>query len=240
MTREERIVEVLSACFQRMQPENPEPPSQEEANYTALALVANRQVPYQWAWELPDTMMWRAGFNDPLEMFLALSETELETVIREPKCAHRLPATMARLMKGTALAIDIQYGGDFRNLYVGRGIPEILCSLLALPGYGRKLARLALRTIVVDWTAYDLGQVHGNRSEVDAVPDVHVCRVLHRLGLIDSPDPVLAIEVARALAPDSPYVIDGAFEHGLTVCSSTPRCKDCRLQRICPSARSRT
>lgn len=200
MNRESLIVEVLADCFATMQPTEPEPPCRDESNYTGLALVANRQVAYQWAWELPDTMMRRTGYLDPVAMFLELSVDELETVIRQPKCAHRLPKTMAKLMKGTATVIAEHYDADFRNLYLGQQIPEVLRRLLALPGYGRKLARLALRTIVVDWRAYDLGHVLGSRADVDAVPDVHVMRVLHRLGLIESIDPDLAVEAARALA----------------------------------------
>lgn len=230
--REQEIVRVLADLFWEMVPPDPEPPSKSSANYTFIALCGNRLIAYERAWQLPNTMMIRSGFNDPIEMCTSLSPTQLEAVIRQPPCGHRLPGRIAGAMSGTAHEIVEKYDGDARNLYMGQDVATVLRRLAALPGYGRKLARLALRIVLLDWA----GQVSGDRAELDVTPDLHVCRVLHRLGIIDRPEPALALESARRLSPAAPYLVDGAFLLGTTVCGSRPDCGACELWAHCPQA----
>lgn len=228
--REREIVRVLAGLFWEMVPD-PAPPSKFEANYALIALCGNRMIAYERAWALPDTMLDRHGaFSDPVEMRAALSASELEALIRQPPCGHRLPGRIAAAMSGTALQVVERYGGDARNLYLGQDVATVLKRLEALPGYGCKLARLALRIILLDWAA----DVAGDRAMLDVTPDLHVCRVLHRLGLIDRPEPSLALESARRLSTAAPYLVDGGFRLGTTVCGSRPNCGICPLWVYCP------
>lgn len=226
--RERDIVCVLAELFGEMVAD-PTPPTRTEANYTMIALCGNRMIAYERAWALPQTMMLRSGFDDPLDMCVRLSAEELESVIRQPPCGHRLPGRIAVAMRGTAGNIESEYDGDARNLYHGQDVATVLRRLESLPGYGRKLARLALRIILLDWD----GDVAGDRAALDVTPDLHVCRVLRRLGLIERADPKLAIEAARRLSPSSPYLVDGAFALGTTVCGARPRCGECPLRTHC-------
>lgn len=230
--REQEIVRVLAELFWDMVPD-PAPPSKLEANYAIVALCGNRMIAYERAWALPDTMLERDGrFADPIEMCATLSAPELEALIRQPPCGHRLPGRIAAAMSGTALEVVKRYGGDARNLYLRQDVPTVLNRLEALPGHGRKLARLALRIILLDWAA----DVAGDRAMLDVTPDLHVCRVLQRLGLIDRAEPSLALEAARRLSPAAPYLADGAFRLGTTVCGSRPKCGICRLWEHCSQA----
>lgn len=227
--REREIVRVLAKLLGEMV-SDPMPPTRAEANYTMIALCGNRMIAYERAWALPRMMMQRSGFDDSLEMCVRLSVDELESVIRQPPCGHRLPGRIAVAMSGTAHIIESQCHGDARNLYQEQDVVTVLRRLEALPGYGRKLARLALRIILLDWG----GDVAGDRAALDVTPDLHVCRVLERLGLIERADPGLAIEAARRLSPDAPYLVDGAFALGTTVCGARPRCEECPLRTQCP------
>lgn len=228
-SREDQIVRVLTELFWEMVPD-PAPPSKFEANYALIALCGNRMIAYERAWALPDTMLDRNGqFTDPIEMCATLSASELEALIRQPPCGHRLPGRIAAAMSGTARQVVEKYGGDARNLYLGKDVATVLTRLEALPGYGRKLARLALRIVLLDWAA----DVAGDRAMLDVTPDLHVCRVLHRLGLIERPEPSLALESARRLSPAAPYLVDGGFALGTTVCGAQPRCGQCPLWVHC-------
>ena len=228
MTREERILAVLSDYFYRMVPEEPEPPSAWDANYTLIALCGNRLVNYERAWQLPFTMMERTGYEDPLEMCRALTVEELEAAIRVPPCGHRMPRRVALAMHGTARAIAEDYSGDARTLYHGQPLAVVQERLGALSGYGRKLSRLAMLIILFHWG----GEV--GEGILDCAPDLHVCRVLHRLGLIAEPDPELALQAARKLSPLAYYLADGAFGLGTTLCGAKPACGDCPLHSDCP------
>lgn len=226
--REIAIVSVLADLFAEMVGD-PRPPSRADANYAMVALCGNRMIAYERAWALPQTMMDRTGFQCPVEMCSHLSTGELEAVIRQPPCGHRLPGRIAAAMSGTARVIASEYLGDARNLYQSHDVATVLRRLEALPGYGRKLSRLALRIILLDWA----GDVAGDRAELDLSPDLHVCRVLFRLGLIERPDPLLAIEAARRVSPNAPYLVDGAFSLGTTVCGARPKCEACGLLAHC-------
>ena len=231
LSREHEIVSVLAGLFEEMVRE-PEPPSRGEANYTIIALCGNRMIAYERAWALPRTMLARTGFSDPVEMCTSLSVAELETVIRQPPCGHRLPGRIAAAMSGTAHDVADMYAGDARNLYLSQDVATVLARLEALPGYGQKLARLALRIILLDWA----GDVRGDRAALDVTPDLHVCRVLFRLGLIKRAEPRLAIEAARRLCPSAPYLVDGAFALGTTICGAKPKCGACPLWVHCPQS----
>lgn len=226
--REQAIVSVLADLFAEMVGD-PKPPTRAEANYAFIALCGNRMIAYERAWALPQTMLDRAGFECPVEMCTRLSASELEAVIRQPPCGHRLPGRIAAAMSGTARAIESEYAGDARNVYRGQDVSVVLRRLEALPGYGRKLARLALRIILLDWA----GDVRGERAFLDVTPDLHVCRVLYRLGLIGTPSPPLAIDAARRASPSAPYLVDGAFALGTSVCGARPACNRCSLARHC-------
>src|SRR4029079_4656695 len=116
---------------------------------------------------------------------------------------------------GMAQAVEERFGGE---------VPVELDDLVTLPGVGRKTGNV-VRSV---W------------FEVPGLPvDTHVTRLSHRLRLTNETDPV-KIEL------DLNGIIDPAergnfslrpIEHGRRVCDARrPRCDDCVLADICPSA----
>ncbi len=103
-------------------------------------------------------------------------------------------------------------------------VPGPMKDLVGLPGVGRKTANVV-------------------RSEALGLPglpvDTHVLRLSRLLGLTDETDPV---KVERELNPMVPAAERGAFSlrlilHGRRVCiARRPRCGECVLADICPSA----
>ena len=122
----------------------------------------------------------------------------------------------AKSLIGMAKAVTAHHGGE---------IPRTMEELVVLPGIGRKTANVVL------------GNAFGLNEGV--VVDTHVARLSKRLGLTRQSDPV---KIERALMPLFPQSSWGLLSHlliwhGRRVCDAKkPRCAECVLRRICPSA----
>ena len=116
---------------------------------------------------------------------------------------------------GMAQAVEERFGGE---------VPRAMDDLVTLPGVGRKTANV-IRSVAM--------------SEPGLPVDTHVGRLSKRLGLTDEDDAVKAEHALGALLPASEW---GTFSlrmilHGRQVClARKPRCGECVLQDLCPSA----
>ncbi|GAA1483632.1 endonuclease III domain-containing protein [Brachybacterium fresconis] len=130
--------------------------------------------------------------------------------------------TRARRIIGLARGLVIDHGGE---------VPDDQAALEALPGVGRKTAHV-LRGA---WFGHSLLAV-----------DTHVGRLARRLGWTASTDPRAVEEdvIARVdadgrggSAEDLTLLGLRLILHGRRVCTArTPRCGDCVLADVCPSA----
>jgi endonuclease-3 len=105
-------------------------------------------------------------------------------------------------------------------------VPETLEELVELPGVGRKTANVVL------------GNAFGRNEGV--VVDTHVRRLANRLGLTRESDPVKIERDLIALVPRAAWTEWShlLIFHGRRVCKApTPRCGECVLADLCPSAR---
>ena len=116
---------------------------------------------------------------------------------------------------GMATAVRDQFDGD---------VPTELDDLVRLPGVGRKTGNV-LRSVAFDLPGLPV--------------DTHVGRLATRLKLTSETDPVkVELDLNGLIAPDA----RGGFSlrlilHGRRVCGARrPRCEDCVLADICPSA----
>jgi len=122
----------------------------------------------------------------------------------------------ARSILGMARALVERHGGE---------VPRTMAELVALPGVGRKTANVVL----------------GNAFGIDEgiVVDTHVARLAARLGLTRETG---AVKIEQALIPLFPrnswtMLSHLVIWHGRRVCDARkPRCADCTLRAICPSA----
>jgi len=118
---------------------------------------------------------------------------------------------------GMANAVVDRHGGV---------VPDTMEDLVQLPGVGRKTANVVL------------GNAFGKAEGV--VVDTHVKRLSRRLGLTRESDPVrierdLMKIVVREEWTDLAHLF---IYHGRAVCRApVPRCGECVLADICPSAR---
>jgi endonuclease-3 len=106
----------------------------------------------------------------------------------------------------------------------GAQVPTSMEDLTSLPGVGRKTANV-VRSVAMDLPGLPV--------------DTHVGRLTRRLGLTEQTDPVKVETEIGALVPPEEW---GTLSlrlilHGRRVCRArTPRCGECLLADICPSA----
>jgi endonuclease-3 len=122
----------------------------------------------------------------------------------------------AKSLIGMAAALVERHGGE---------VPADMVALVKLPGVGRKTANVIL------------GNAFGRNDGI--VVDTHVTRLSNRLGLTTGTD---AVKIEQALIPLFPQqhwtmLSHLLIEHGRQVCDArSPRCGDCMLADVCPSA----
>ncbi|MBM4014507.1 MAG: endonuclease III [Planctomycetes bacterium] len=123
----------------------------------------------------------------------------------------------ARNLRGCCRALVERHGGE---------VPRTMDELVRLPGVARKTANVVLGT------AFGIA--------VGVVVDTHVQRITRLLGLTRQRTPERIEQDLMALLPPDAW-IDFSHRliwHGRRVCSARrPRCDDCSLAALCPSAR---
>ncbi len=104
-------------------------------------------------------------------------------------------------------------------------VPADLDSLVGLPGVGRKTANVVLGN------AFDINE--------GVVVDTHVARLSKRLDFSREQDPNKIERALMALFPREQWTMLShlLIWHGRRICEArTPRCADCVVAELCPSA----
>lgn len=106
-------------------------------------------------------------------------------------------------------------------------VPSDIDALTSLPGVGRKTANV----------------IRGNIYHIPSiVVDTHVKRISNKLGFTKEEDPVKIEYDLMKKIPDERWILVNIhfIRLGRTVCKApNPRCQECFLQQVCPSAHSR-
>ena len=121
-----------------------------------------------------------------------------------------------RSLIGMAQALVADHGGE---------VPRTMEELRKLPGVGRKTANVVL------------GNAYGTNEGVTV--DTHVSRLTRLLGLTQESDPVKIEKDLMEVFPQEDWGLLShlLIFHGRQVCiARRPRCGDCLLAKICPSA----
>jgi endonuclease-3 len=137
-------------------------------------------------------------------------QDQVEEVIRSVGMYRQKASALRRTARAVA------------ELHQGR-VPPDLEALIALPGVGRKTAKVVL------------GEGFGIAAGVTV--DTHVRRLARRLGLTDLEDPEKIAAELESLLPQSEWIRFSTrlILHGRRVCSArSPRCAECVLDEVCP------
>ena len=124
----------------------------------------------------------------------------------------------AKNIIGCAKKLISEYGGE---------VPSDIESLTKLDGVGRKTANV----------------IRGNiYHEPSIVVDTHVKRISRLLGLTDSDDPVQIEHELMEKLPKEQWILYNIqiITLGRTICiARRPKCAECALNRVCPSANAK-
>jgi endonuclease III len=144
--------------------------------------------------------------------FANASLVEMETDVKQTGFFRN----KAKAVINCSKAIMERHGGE---------VPRTMEELVELPGVGRKTANVVL----------------GNAMGINAgiVVDTHVNRVSGRLGLTESADPVVIEQDLMPLVPKKNWTVFAhrLIFHGVQTCEARkPKCEECVLNDLCPSA----
>lgn len=199
-----------------------------------LACVMDRQMKAERAWLIVQRIKERLG-DFEFSTLRALSADDVHRVMTTPTPLHRFKDRMSKSFYEVVQRIANEYDGDAAKIWSdGAPCHVVVSRFRQFHGIGPKIAAMAVLILVREFKIPlpDL-------PSLPIAPNVHVCRVFSRLGLCHpnaQPDEVA--DRARSLHPAFPGILDiGAFEIGRTWCRPTnPRCADCLMHEVCPTA----
>ncbi|MCL2546174.1 MAG: hypothetical protein FWE06_03120 [Oscillospiraceae bacterium] len=194
-----------------------------------LACLMDRGVKAERAWAVPCIVMAKYGAN--IHSLNAVSEDEYISFFQQ-NSLHRFHREMAVIFKGGVQRIVEKFDGDASLMWKGKpGSKTAVNHFLAFRGAGEKIATMAVNILVRQF------QIElADFKAIDVSPDVHICRVMYRMGLIESDkDTRAAIRCARELHPDFPGIIDfSLWEIGRNYCKAkNPLCGECIVKNDC-------
>ena len=182
----------------------------------------------------------RDAFELLVATILSAQTTDARVNLVTPVLFARYP-NAAALARARPAAVEeiIKSTGFFRNkarsiIGMAQGlvadfdgqVPRAMEQLLTLPGVGRKTANVVL------------GNAFGINDGI--VVDTHVTRLSRLLGLTRQTDPAKIERALMKLFPRDDWALLShlLIFHGRQVCiARRPRCGDCVLADLCPSAR---
>lgn len=153
-----------------------------------------------------------------VEDYAGADLAELEVAVRPTGFYHN----KARHILESAQQVLADFGGE---------VPATMAEVLTLPGVARKTANIVLGNAYPEAFAAD--------PDAGIAVDTHVNRLSQRLGLVESDDSnKIETELMQIVPRDDWFRLTYLLiEHGRAVCTGQrPRCGDCLLQDICPSA----
>jgi endonuclease-3 len=153
-----------------------------------------------------------------VEDYASAGQEEFEQDIRETGFFRN----KTKSVLGAARKILSEFGGE---------VPHSMKELLTLPGVARKTANVVLGN--ADPAAYAAD------PEAGIAVDTHVFRVSARLGLSSHKTPEVTERELMQAIPRTDWFVTTylLIEHGRRICTGQrPKCADCLLNDICPSA----
>ncbi len=196
-----------------------------------IACLMDMQIPAERAWIIPYKISkYIGGFE-----FGRLVELDLDQIERifKVKNLHRFNEKMAERVYRAIKKIDEIYSRDASNIWKNKpGSATIVRRFLEFEGAGIKVSTMAANILARHFKIPMKDYI-----SIDISPDVHVKRVLRRLGFIskDAGENEI-IYCAREINPQYPGILDWpCWEIGTNWCKAhNPKCDDCYLNKYCP------
>ena len=111
-----------------------------------IGMLLDQQVPMEWAFTGPYTLLERLGGKDLDAHAIANQDPEaFAALCSEKPAVHRYPGSMAKRIQQLCGYLDERYDGDVTKVWsdVGSGA-ELFDRLVELPGFGKQKAQIFL------------------------------------------------------------------------------------------------
>jgi endonuclease III len=195
-----------------------------------LACLMDRQIKAEKAWAIPQKIfdiISTHNFNK-----LVTIEKDVFINIFEKNKLHRFNSAMADIFYSGIQDIKNKYHGNASAIWSEKpSSAAVVFRFLEFKGCGIKIATMATNIL-----ARDFRIPMSDYYSIDISPDVHIKRVLARMGYVNpDPTPEMIIYKARELYPQFPGIIDfSCWEIGRTWCKPTnPDCSNCIVNVDC-------
>jgi len=199
-----------------------------------LACIMDRRIKAEKAWSIP--FFFRESLGDfEFSTLLNLGLEDILEIMSNPRPLHILVKGMSKYMFLAIEHIHLKYDNDASQIWYGEpSSAEVVYRFLEFEGIGPKIATMATNIL-----ARDFKVKFSDYYAIDVSADVHVKRVLSRLGITNKEDSVEAvIYKIRSLYPEYPGLIDWPLWYiGRNLCHpKKPNCNECYMNKFCDYA----
>jgi len=195
-----------------------------------LACLMDRQIKAERAWAIP-CEIFKEIDSFEIEDLKHIKLDELRNIFKK-KGLHRFNDTMAEVFYLAVNDISTKYKGNAANIWNGKpSSAAVVYRFLEFKGSGVKISTMAANIL-----ARQFRVPFSDFYSIDISPDVHIIRVMKRMGLVpNGANNDMIIYKARELNPDFPGIIDfSCWEIGRTWCKpKNPKCEECIVANEC-------
>lgn len=194
-----------------------------------LSCFMDRQTKAEIAWMIPIRIRDIFGSFE-MKTLSEKSEDDYKKIFKENNL-HRFTDVMPTVFYKAVQKIHNDYDDDASKIWKGEpSSATVVYRFLEFEGVGIKIATMATNIL-----ARQFKVPFSDYYSIDVSPDVHVKRVMNRMGLVNSKDNDKIIYKARELCPEFPGIIDySLWEIGRTWCkANNPNCYECLVSREC-------
>ena len=195
-----------------------------------LACLMNRRIKAERAWKIPYYVCKHFNAFD-MNNLSKISYEDIKNYFLTYR-PHKHNEEMSKVFYKGVQKIHTDYNDDISQIWKNKpSSANVIYKLLEFNGCGIKIATMATNILVREY-----GIELSDYFAIDISPDVHVKRIMFRLGLISDKNNVESIIYkAKELNPTFPGIIDIAcWEIGRQYCHETnPECDKCPLKKCC-------
>jgi len=111
-----------------------------------IGMLLDQQVPMEWAFCGPHTILQRIGCNDlDVQRIAEYDPEEFAALLSAKPAVHRYPGSMAKRVQQLCQYLAEHYSGDASAVWQDADSgAELLARLVELPGFGRQKAQIFL------------------------------------------------------------------------------------------------
>ena len=144
-----------------------------------LACCMDRQMKAETAWMIPYKIFQIFG-DFSMKTLVSKSASDYVKVFRKYKL-HRFPESMGKVFYDAVQRIHKNYADDANNIWKGKpSSATVVYRFLEFSGVGIKIATMATNILARDFKIR-----FSDYYSIDVSPDVHVRRVMSRMGLVE-------------------------------------------------------